>query len=753
MKNIFRNIAIAAVVATGLVATSCEDMMTVDTGDKAYVNAQDTLYSYLGIMRAMQDVAERQVILGEIRGDLVSSTNYTTDTLFAISNFDLSSTYMQDRSENNNKSCSMLQVSDYYNVINNCNFYIHNADTAAVKSNIKYMVPEYAQVKAIRAWAYLQLVKNYKEVPYITEPVSNLGVIENFDYTGNMVNKDNLVDKLIEDGLLNFIDTPYPQYGSASTPAGTWNNGSTNIDARMLMIPIRIVLGDLYLLRGASTSDYEKAAQYYYDYLKDTPKNGTPMYRQYCAASNMGSSIRYSVANNWGGWANVYSYSANSNEVISSIPGSSNAGLGKMLTRVADIFGYTPSSSQSSDVSTSTDNDGNTTTNTDANGNEVYEASGSISVSRNYKRQYAPSNAYQNIVNQQTYISYTGTTTQEPTMSHIDNCDARYNYSVEDYRAYASGSNVAEAFPLCSKAARGTAFYYTIPTYRKILIWLRLAEAINRVGYPEFAFAILKEGLNPYTIPQIVDRYPERYDEEGRLIFYHRTAANTYLYKDLETGIYYEYNEDGELVESKRTATVIRTNFDVARDTIANDSISYGTYGAMYYVTDSVKLNKFNTFLNFKDGDTWNGTYGIHARGAGVGSWDAARTNEIITNIGGYHDSIYYDYSKLLLAQGVKLESASQAEIINAVENIIVDELALETAFEGNRFTDLVRIAEHKNASGFDGTDWLATKIANRGTKSATLTSAAVEGYDAAIYSKLKNPNTWYFPLPTWKVK
>ena len=283
MKNIVKNIAIASVVATGLLATSCEDMMTVDTGDKAYVNAQDTLYSYLGIMRAMQDVAERQVILGEIRGDLVVSTDYTTDTLYAISNFD----NPQDQ------SCSMLQVSDYYNVINNCNFYIHNADTSAVKSNIKYMVPEYAQVKAIRAWAYLQLVKNYKEVPFITKPISNLGIIENFDYANNLVNKDNLVDKLIEDGLLDFVDTQYPQYGSASDVIGKWNNGYTDIEARLMFVPIRIVLGDLYLLRGASTSDYEKAARYYYEYLKN---QDTPMGTQYCVAA---TSVR-SGSNNYG---------------------------------------------------------------------------------------------------------------------------------------------------------------------------------------------------------------------------------------------------------------------------------------------------------------------------------------------------------------------------------------------------------------------------------------------------------------------
>ena len=193
--------------------------MTIDTGDKTYVNAQDTLYSYLGIMRCMQNIAERQVILGEIRGDLVSSTEYTTDTLFAISNFD----------QPKDGTCSMLQISDYYAVINNCNFYIHNCDTAAIKSNVKYMVPEYAQVKAIRAWAYLQLVKNYGSVPYITEPVGDLNVIKNFDYAKNQVNKDNLVDLVIKDGILDFIKTPYPSYGNTSNPWGNWKNGFTSI--------------------------------------------------------------------------------------------------------------------------------------------------------------------------------------------------------------------------------------------------------------------------------------------------------------------------------------------------------------------------------------------------------------------------------------------------------------------------------------------------------------------------------------------
>ena len=161
-KYILSIISLIALNCSLFTFTSCEDMLTVKTDDKSYISAQDTVYSYYGILRCIQDVAERHVILGELRGDLVSTTKYTTDTLHAISNFD----NPQDG------SCSMLNIRDYYNIINNCNLYIHNADTSKIKSNIKYMIPEYAQVCAIRAWTYLQLVNNYGEVPFITEPIT-----------------------------------------------------------------------------------------------------------------------------------------------------------------------------------------------------------------------------------------------------------------------------------------------------------------------------------------------------------------------------------------------------------------------------------------------------------------------------------------------------------------------------------------------------------------------------------------------------
>jgi hypothetical protein len=37
------------------------------------------------------------------------------------------------------------------------------------------------------------------------------------------------------------------------------------------------------------------------------------------------------------------------------------------------------------------------------------------------------------------------------------------------------------------------------------------------------------------------------------------------------------------------------------------------------------------------------------------------------------------------------------ADSILVVEDLIVDEMAAETAFEGNRFFDLLRVARHRN--------------------------------------------------------
>ena len=68
---------------------------------------------------------------------------------------------------------------------------------------------------------------------------------------------------------------------------------------------------------------------------------------------------------------------------------------------------------------------------------------------------------------------------------------------------------------------------------------------------------------------------------------------------------------------------------------------------------------------------------------------------------------------------------------IPLLEDMIVQEMALETAFEGKRYYDLMRIALRRNDKSY-----LADPIARRnGTK------------DEAVYNFLMDNKNWYLPL------
>jgi hypothetical protein len=243
---------------------------------------------------------------------------------------------------------------------------------------------------------------------------------------------------------------------------------------------------------------------------------------------------------------------------------------------------------------------------------------------------------------------------------------------------------------------------------------LRLAEAINRAGYPQHAFAILKDGLSRSNMPSLQD----------------------------VRHINVRLDENGETVKDE--------NGKVIRDTTYVREMVYNTAGAMYYV-DSLEHKSF--FLNFSD-DVWNNNYGIHARGCGFGKWTNIEGQGVRTNLTGKNDTTSFAYDVLLVAQGVDPTTASKADTINAIENIIVDELALEAQFEGYRFTDLVRFANHKNNAGFNGTEWLANKVASRDVRKSKEDKNVILGSrNEEIYSKLQNKTNWYLTKPVWDVK
>ena len=92
-KYIYR--AIAGVISFLLI--SCSDFLYEDTdqviyADKSHLNNDaDTLWSIAGIINKMQVIADRTILLGEVRGDLVDITSNASADLRQLSMFNISS--------------------------------------------------------------------------------------------------------------------------------------------------------------------------------------------------------------------------------------------------------------------------------------------------------------------------------------------------------------------------------------------------------------------------------------------------------------------------------------------------------------------------------------------------------------------------------------------------------------------------------------------------------------------------------------
>ena len=149
MKHLYKFICLAGLVA-GL--ASCADMMETDSElvefekDNTLNHPTDSVYSVMGIVGKLQLIADRTVLLGESDLKRMAAFNFNDDNKYNA-------------------------ISDYYAVINNCNYFIAHVDTALQRRGRTLFTSEYAAVKAYRAWTYLQMAQIYGAVPLVVEPV------------------------------------------------------------------------------------------------------------------------------------------------------------------------------------------------------------------------------------------------------------------------------------------------------------------------------------------------------------------------------------------------------------------------------------------------------------------------------------------------------------------------------------------------------------------------------------------------------
>lgn len=108
MKKNIKNTRILFLILCVIGTSSCSDMFETESKsvvfDHTLSTANDSLYSALGILGQMQKLSERYVLMGELRGDLMSATEDAVEAIQEVANFNVS------------PSNTYCDVTDYYNV-------------------------------------------------------------------------------------------------------------------------------------------------------------------------------------------------------------------------------------------------------------------------------------------------------------------------------------------------------------------------------------------------------------------------------------------------------------------------------------------------------------------------------------------------------------------------------------------------------------------------------------------------------------
>ena len=564
-SKIEKKIFIFFVVITTLVG--CNDMLHVDS-ERLTPNTEynlnvsgDSVYSMFGILSKLQNLGDSYVLLGELRADLLSVSSNADVSLKEISNFDIS------------PGNAYVNVKDYYDVINNCNYVLQKLDTTIVDRGLKLKLRAYAAIKSIRAWTYLQLALNYKTVKYIEKPILTVEEAER-DYASVEMSMIELANKLIAD-IEPLKQVENPDLGFLDSYNSSYS-----------YFPIRFVLGDLYLWRASLTgnlSDYENAAINYRMLMfeKRIIINGEKDRNTNLPLNS--STISYWTPINNTISATGYLYWINSlkltgGEVITTIACPTEYGHNHKLDTLNSLRMITPSAIALRNWDTQT--------------YYLNEASNTLGDLRKFGS-----------------ISYNAATNSSNATLSTD-----YAYSgstVNDYLIY--------KYRLYQK---------NVTVYRSSLLYLRYAEAVNRMNKPRLAFAVMKYGLNSTTL--------------------------------------------------------------------LNDK----------WVPVSEKGSPIYEYANFYDARFRNN---VGTRMRGLGNCDKDTTFYTIPKLNTMKDSVLF------------------------VEDRIEQELALETAFEGNRFHDLMRIALRRIANNEGDASYLADKVAEK------------QGANkAAMRTKLMNTDNWY---------
>lgn len=234
--------------------TSCQDFIEVEPQDKlnkdqVYRDVFDADAAVVGVYGKLMGLAEKYVVLNELRADLASPTE----------NADLTFQELHEHSVSANNPYA--NPKDFYEVINICNDILKNFELmrADFRLDTDEFNERYSDIGTLRSWLYLQLGMHYGSVPYITEPIEDIDDIADPNEF-NKIPFEQLIDELVA-----FTESlPYTDAYSGDSSLVINVDG---YNTPKFFINKGCLLGDLQLWKG----NYLEAASHY----KNVMETGT----------------------------------------------------------------------------------------------------------------------------------------------------------------------------------------------------------------------------------------------------------------------------------------------------------------------------------------------------------------------------------------------------------------------------------------------------------------------------------------------
>jgi hypothetical protein len=251
LRFIYKTLLIICLITT----FSCKKMFDVAPKDQVditnhYRNVYDANAAVIGIYGKLMNIADRYVVLNELRADLMSPTINADQYLRQLNTHSVTT------------DNPWADPRPFYNIILNCNDVMKNFDIMLkdAKMTSSDYQQRYSDVGAIRSWVYLQLGIQYGSIPYITDPLATVEDLKD-ETKYPKISFEQLLDKLIAfmGDSQRYLDV-YP--ATTATTNATNTSLNTTVDSyptNLVFINKRFLLGDLYLWKG----NYTQAASAY----------------------------------------------------------------------------------------------------------------------------------------------------------------------------------------------------------------------------------------------------------------------------------------------------------------------------------------------------------------------------------------------------------------------------------------------------------------------------------------------------------